>query len=76
MLQNDVTVLVSGNQNYGLLNWAYNYYSNVYGKISYAPLNILASVCQTVKIFSFNSFLKGDPYLVECDLFENTTPSH
>ena len=39
----DVKVLATGNQSYWPLNWAYSY-GNIYGKISFAPLNILATV--------------------------------
>ena len=44
MLQKDRTVLATNESNL----WAAEmgiYYSNVYGKISFAPLNILSSVC-------------------------------
>ena len=43
MLQKDGTVLATGDRIYGPLNWAYDY-SEVYGEISIAPLNILSSV--------------------------------
>ena len=44
MLQKDETVLATGDRIYGLLNWAYIRVMSM-EKISFAPLNLLASVC-------------------------------
>ena len=57
IVKKDGTVLATGNQFDGLLNWVC--YSIVYGKISFAPLHILNSVYTPIQISS--CYNKGNP---------------
>ena len=55
MLQKDGTVLAAGDRIFGQLNWAYICY--VYGKKSFASLNILASVVAIAVYFNHTKVL-------------------